>query len=80
MHSESFSISEGFSPLTPSNNFFVFIDVCPKYSAMKSSLFANLKLPSSEINYKKVVKDSQLVLDTRNATKGVSNKGNVVLL
>ena len=32
------------------------------------------------VNYKKVVKDSQLVLDTRNATKGISNKGNVVLL
>ena len=34
----------------------------------------------SYINYKKILKDSQLVLDTRNATKKLANKGNVVLL
>ena len=34
----------------------------------------------SYIDYKKVLKDSQLVLDTRNATKKLANKGNVVLL
>jgi len=32
------------------------------------------------INYRKVVKESQLVLDTRNATKKIANKSNVVLL
>ena len=32
------------------------------------------------INYKKIVKDSQLILDTRNATKGILNKNNVILL
>ena len=32
------------------------------------------------INYRKIVKDSQLILDTRNATKGIKNKGNIVLL
>ena len=34
----------------------------------------------SYIDYKKVLKDSQLILDTRNATKKLANKGNVVLL
>ncbi len=32
------------------------------------------------INYKKIIKDSQLILDTRNATKGMKNNGNIVLL
>lgn len=32
------------------------------------------------IDYKKIVKESQFVLDTRNATKNVKNKTNVVLL
>ena len=34
----------------------------------------------SYINYKKILSDSQLILDTRNATKNIVNKGNVVLL
>jgi len=34
----------------------------------------------SYINYKKIIKNSQLILDTRNATKGLLNKGNVILL
>ena len=34
----------------------------------------------SYINYKKIIKNSQLILDTRNATKNIPHKGNVVLL
>ncbi|MAR35013.1 MAG: UDP-N-acetyl-D-glucosamine dehydrogenase [Chloroflexi bacterium] len=34
----------------------------------------------SYVNYKKVLKEAQLILDTRNATKKLANKGNVVLL
>ena len=32
------------------------------------------------INYRKILRESQLILDTRNATKGLPNKDNVVLL
>ena len=34
----------------------------------------------SYINYRKILKESQLILDTRNATKNFPNKDNVVLL
>ena len=34
----------------------------------------------SYVNYKKVLKESQLILDTRNATKNLPNNDNVVLL
>ena len=34
----------------------------------------------SYINYKKIIKNSQLILDTRNATKNLPNQDNIILL